>query len=161
MSPNTLFTFGYEGMTIDGFVDRLRASEVELVVDVRELPLSRKPGFSKRAFSGLLAAAGISYQHRPLLGCPKAIREQYRRDSDWDAYSQQFLAYLASGAQSELKSLAATSREYRSCLVCFEADPLTCHRTYVARAATQFGAPTVQHLIARTVLADAQASLAA
>ena len=78
-----LFTFGYEGLTIDDFIARLKDARVNLIVDVRELPLSRKKGFSKSAFREHLAAAGIGYEHRPALGCPKPVRDQYRADSDW------------------------------------------------------------------------------
>jgi uncharacterized protein (DUF488 family) len=155
-----LFTFGYEGLTIDGFIARLMEAQVNLIVDVRELPLSRKKGFSKTAFREHLAAAGIGYEHRPALGCPKPVRNQYREDGDWAVYTRGFLAHLAT-VKAEVRNLATTARNHRACLVCFEADFGFCHRTYVARAARAAGGPAVQHLTARTVLADAPASLAA
>ena len=65
----TLFTFGYEGLPIEAFIQRLRDARVELIVDVRELPLSRKKGFSKTALREHLAAAGIGYTHIPAQGC--------------------------------------------------------------------------------------------
>jgi uncharacterized protein (DUF488 family) len=77
---SALFTFGNEGLTIEAFVNRLRDARAALIVDVRELPLSRKKGFSKAAFHEALAEAGIAYTHVPALGCPKAIRDQYRAD---------------------------------------------------------------------------------
>ena len=66
----TLFTLGYEGLTIEAFIARLQAAQVKTVVDVRELPLSRKKGFSKSAFCAVLSAHGIAYLHAPALGCP-------------------------------------------------------------------------------------------
>ncbi|MBK6854425.1 MAG: DUF488 domain-containing protein [Burkholderiales bacterium] len=155
-----LFTFGYEGLTIEAFIQRLRDARVELIVDVRELPLSRKKGFSKTALREQLAAAGIGYEHVPALGCPKAIRDEYRADGDWATYTRGFLAHLGT-VQPEVRALAATARAHRACLVCFEADHHACHRTYVARAARAAGGPAVQHLGARTVVADATTSLAA
>ena len=61
----TLFTLGYEGLTIEAFIARLQSAQVKTVVDVRELPLSRKKGFSKSAFCAALSAHGIAYLHAP------------------------------------------------------------------------------------------------
>lgn len=160
MTNPALFTFGYEGLTIDGFVARLKDARVNLIVDVRELPLSRKKGFSKTAFRAHLAAADIGYEHWPALGCPKPVRDQYRDDGDWAAYTRGFLAHLGA-VKAEVRNLATTARNHRACLVCFEADFGFCHRTYVARAVRAAGGPAVHHLTARTVVADAPVSLAA
>ena len=160
MTTSALFTFGYEGLTIDGFISRLEGARVNLIVDVRELPLSRKKGFSKSAFREHLSAAGIGYEHRPTLGCPKPVRDKYREDGDWTNYTLGFLAHLDT-VKTEVRNLAATAREHRACLVCFEADFSACHRTYVARAMRAAGGPAVHHLMAKTVFADAPVSLAA
>lgn len=160
MAQTEMFTFGYEGLAIDEFIQRLSDAGIRLILDVRELPLSRKKGFSKTAFRQQLAQAGIEYQHLPTLGCPKPIRDQYRGDGDWAAYTRSFLAYLTT-VQSEVRSLALQAREQRSCLVCYEADHQACHRTYVARAARQLGGPAVQHLNAKTMTPDLPETLAA
>lgn len=160
MTTPALFTFGYEGLTIDGFISRLKDARVNLIVDVRELPLSRKKGFSKTAFREHLAAAGIGYEHRPALGCPKPVRDKYREHGDWADYTRGFLAHLDT-VKTEVRYLAATARTHRACLVCFEADFSACHRSYVARAVRSAGGPAVHHLTAKTVFADAPASLAA
>jgi uncharacterized protein (DUF488 family) len=127
---------------------------------VRELPLSRKKGFSKTSFREALAAEGIAYEHRPALGCPKPVRNRYKVDGDWQAYTYGFLAHLAT-QKAEIADLTQTALAHSACLVCFEADFAFCHRTYVARAVRQDGALAVQHLTARTVVADAPARLAA
>jgi uncharacterized protein (DUF488 family) len=160
MSSPALYTFGYEGLTIEAFVQRLLAAKVGVVVDVRELPLSRKKGFSKNALRERLATAGIGYEHRPALGCPKPVRNRYRADGSWVTYTRGFLAHLR-GQKDEVQALAGIARVTRACLVCFEADPEMCHRTYVARAAHAVGGPAVHHLTARTVFADAELPLAA
>lgn len=160
MANTALYTFGYEGLTIEAFIERLRQARVQLIVDVRELPLSRKKGFSKTAFRDALAAAGIGYEHRPVLGCPKPVRDRYKADGDWQAYTRCFLAYLSS-QKTEIEDLSRSARAQQTCLVCFEADFGLCHRTYVARAAHAAGGPAVRHLTARTVVADASARLAA
>ena len=86
----TLFTLGYEGLTIEAFIARLQAAQVKTVVDVRELPLSRKKGFLKTAFCAALSAHCIAYLHAPALGCPKPIRNQYRTDGNWQTYTREF-----------------------------------------------------------------------
>lgn len=148
-----LFTFGYEGLDIKEFIDHLKSMRIRTVVDVRELPLSRKKGFSKTAFCEQLHQAGIVYLHAPALGCPKSIRDRYRKDGDWKKYSEGFLAYLKS-QREPLQELARISRATAACLVCFEADYTHCHRSYVARAAHRLGAPEVRHLTAKTAVPD-------
>jgi uncharacterized protein (DUF488 family) len=150
---STLFTFGYEGLSIDEFIARLTAAGVKTIVDVRELPLSRKKGFSKNSFSAALSAHGIAYLHAPALGCPKPVRNKYKADGNWRTYTRDFLAYLAT-QDAPLQELVKISRATTACLVCFEANFSMCHRTYVARAARQHGGPTVMHLTAKTALPD-------
>ena len=148
---STLFTLGYEGLAIDTFIERLVAAQVKTVVDVRELPLSRKKGFSKKSFSAALAAQSIAYQHVPALGCPKSVRNQYKLDGNWKTYTRDFLAYVAT-QDAPIQELVKTSRATTACLVCFEANFELCHRTYVARAARQHGGPSVMHLTSKTAL---------
>lgn len=152
-TPNYLFTFGYEGLEIEAFIARLKQAGVRSVVDVRDLPLSRKKGFSKTGLSASLNHAGIDYFHAPALGCPKPIRNQYRTDGDWGRYSQEFLAYLDTQKEA-LIELARIALSQTACLVCYEADFNYCHRTYVARAACRLGAPEVSHIAPRTVIPD-------
>ena len=152
-STHHLFTFGYEGLDISTFIARAQATGVKTVVDVRELPLSRKKGFSKSSFRDALAKAGIAYAHMPALGCPKAVREQYKADGSWTTYTRGFLAYLAT-QQSTVGELVKIANATTVCLVCFEADFTMCHRTYVARAARERGGPAVTHLTSKTTFPD-------
>jgi uncharacterized protein (DUF488 family) len=159
-APTVLYTFGYEGLSIEAFIQRLKEMRVQFIVDVRELPLSRKKGFSKSSFRAQLAVAGIAYEHRPALGCPRSVREQYRSDGSWPAYTRAFLAHLVK-QKAEVQSLVSTALAQHACLVCYEANPEDCHRTFVARAAHALGAPPVLHITARTAFADPAKSLAA
>lgn len=152
MQP-TLFTFGYEGLSIEAFIERLQSAGVQTVVDVRELPLSRKKGFSKKAFAAALATHGIAYLHAPVLGCPKPIRDRYKVDANWVLYTRDFLQYVKAQTAS-LRELVKIAKATTACLVCFEADFSMCHRTYVAREAKQMGGLAVRHLTAKTVLPD-------
>ena len=133
LRPMNLYTVGYEGVALDQFVERLRLAEVQLVVDVRDVPLSRKRGFSKSALSAALSEAGLQYLHIRELGCPKPIRDQYRLDGDWKRYTVAFMDHLRQQSAAVL-DLAAVCRRSTAALLCYEADSTRCHRTYEASA---------------------------
>lgn len=141
-----IYTAGYEGLSIESFIARLKHAQIDKVLDVREYPLSRKPGFSKKAFAECLAAAGIAYEHCPPLGCPKPIRNRYKVDSDWGAYARDFRAYVRTQT-SLLQNLTVEAAKQRICMVCYEADPNFCHRSLIAEAAHELDTSLeAQHL---------------
>jgi uncharacterized protein (DUF488 family) len=148
-----IFTFGYEGLSLREFIGRLQSAGIQTVIDVRANPLSRKPGFSKRAFAAALTAAGIAYVHISAVGCPKSVRDRYKQDEDWTVYTRAFLAHLKDQT-GELAQLAHSTAQSLSCLVCFEADFNRCHRTYVARAIAEIKGMAVAHLTNRIAISD-------
>ena len=126
-----LATIGYEGASLGDFVSTLLAADVERVLDVREIAQSRRPGFSKNAFSTALAEAGIDYYHVRQLGDPKHGREAARAGK-LDLFRTIFVAHLdLPASQDALKYAISLASEKRSALVCFERDPKHCHRTIV------------------------------
>jgi uncharacterized protein (DUF488 family) len=148
-----VYTIGYEGLSIEAFLLRLQDMRIQTLVDVRELPLSRKAGFSKRALAEKLHAIGIRYQHLPQLGCPKSIRDNYRQTGNWSTYVRSFNTYLPT-QQAALRELAAMSKVSSICLMCFEADFNYCHRSIVARHAQEFGTLPVVHITAQTTIPE-------
>lgn len=132
----TIYTAGYEGLTIDAFIERLKQARIDKVLDVREYPISRKKGFSKKAFAECLAAAGISYEHSPPLGCPKPVRNRYKEDGDWSVYSRDFRRYIRTQT-AVIDKLLSSVKEQRICMVCYEADASFCHRSLIAEAAQE------------------------
>ncbi len=148
-----IYTVGYEGATLEVFLERLQSARVETVVDVRDLPLSRRRGFSKNALAAALRAAGIEYQHVRALGCPKHIRDQYRKDRNWVSYTAAFMQHL-SNQLAAVAHLASLGDARTSALLCYEADARFCHRTYVARAATALCGGTVLHITAAGITPD-------
>src|ERR1700728_827457 len=130
-SPD-LRTIGYEGTTIDAVVTRLRADEVALLIDVRAVAASRKPGFSKRQLAAELDAVGIAYVHLQGLGTPKPGRDAVRAGHP-ERMVPIFMAHMQGDrAQAELAQAIGMARGVRACLLCFERDHTTCHRTLVA-----------------------------
>lgn len=128
---------GYEGLSVDQLVARLQADGVEVLVDVRLTPLSRKPGFSKRALSEALSAAGIRYLHDRRLGNPKDNRAAYA-DASSDAGATARARYrdiITSGDGADaVRDLAALVEEHAVAVLCFEADQSHCHREQVIAA---------------------------
>lgn len=126
-----LFTIGYEGADLADFIAALTQAGVTTLLDVRELPLSRKKGFSKRALGEAMLAAGIAYRHERDLGSPKTIRQRLHSDGDYEQFFESFSTYLRQ--QRPLLKKLAGSLDGKVALMCFERDPATCHRSVVAR----------------------------
>ena len=127
----TLFTTGYEQHTPETLVAALRSASVRRLVDVRELPLSRRPGFSKTALAAALGDAGIDYVHARALGNPKRYRDLYRSGRVREGETG-YRAHLRDDGRESLIDLAGTLEGAPTCLLCLEEDPVRCHRTIVA-----------------------------
>jgi len=149
----TIYTVGYEGLALEEFLRRLRRAQVQLVVDVRDMALSRKRGFSKTALAAALGEAGVGYLHMRSLGCPKPIRDRYRANGDWKAYTAAFMDHLRHQSVA-VGELAKVCRGNAAALLCYEADAGFCHRTYVARAAAAMSGGSVLHIGAAGITPD-------
>ena len=127
--PARIFTIGYEGATQAELIAALRGAGVERVIDVRAVPLSRKPGFSKNVLAAGLKEAGIDYVHLKALGTPPAGREAARkgRMADMHRIFAEQLETPEAGMQAA--QMVALAEEKPSALLCFERDPAGCHRT--------------------------------
>ena len=124
-----IFTIGYEGVTMGEFLDALRQADVKRVIDVRAVPNSRRPGFSKTPLRNALAEVGIDYVHLRALGTPAAGREAARagRNAELAAiYAGQLETPQAMAEGAMMLELAA---EKPSALLCYEREPACCHRT--------------------------------
>jgi uncharacterized protein (DUF488 family) len=131
--PMKIFTIGYEGTTQPEFIATLQAAGVERVIDVRAVPLSRKPGFSKNILKNGLAEAGIDYVHLKPLGTPPEGREAARKGRHAELeriYAGQLELPEAIVAGAAMRELAG---EKPSALLCYEREPSGCHRTLLLR----------------------------
>lgn len=138
-----LMTIGYEGLALPQFLEKLRRCRVTMLVDIRELPISRKPGFGKQALSAAVTGAGMKYEHIAQLGCPRDVRHDYRDDGDWEIYTRRFKAYLETQAEA-LERLQGWMEDERCCLLCFEEDFNFCHRSFVADRAAELALQRVR-----------------
>ena len=134
---------GYEGREIDEFIDRLKLYHISRLIDVREMPLSRKKGFSKSALGERLAREKIEYVHIKVLGCPTPIRNKVKTDGDYDWFFKAYTKYL-----SDNMEVVAGLREYISsgnvCLMCYERSHEQCHRSVVANKIKEYYGKGVQ-----------------
>ena len=134
MSKRRIFTIGYEGATVGEFIAALQAAGVERVIDVRALPLSRRPGFSKTPLRIALDEVGIEYVHLKALGTPSEGRTAARAGRHEDmarVYAGQLELPEAMAQSAQMLELA---REKPTALLCMERDPAHCHRTLLLDA---------------------------
>lgn len=129
-----VFTIGYEGATMETFLAALEGVGVRQVIDVRQLPLSRRPGFSKAPLAATLKEHGIGYVHLKALGTPKPGRDAAKK-GDRATLETVYAGQLnLPEAQAQAARMRALIAEMPSALLCFERDPGMCHRTLLIAA---------------------------
>jgi uncharacterized protein (DUF488 family) len=145
---STLATIGYQGATPDSFLRALKEARVELLADIRAVASSRRPGFSKSKLSASVEDVAIDYLHLRALGTPADGRAAARSGKHAEM-RKIFLAHMETAdAQSALEDLAEIVRSGRRvCLLCFEADPLHCHRNIVAQMLAEKLSVEIVHLM--------------
>jgi uncharacterized protein (DUF488 family) len=129
--PNTLYTIGYEETTAESFLKKLESAGVQMILDIRELPQSRVPGFSKNALSEKLRRKGIDYLHVRELGSPRELRHQLRETKDFTAFTRGYLLYMKR-QMDHIQVVKNWVYQKTCCLLCFEKNHDECHRKFVA-----------------------------
>lgn len=132
-----LYTIGYEGRAIEEFVARLKEFGVTRLINVREIPLSRKKGFSKTLLRQRLEKEDIDYVHYRVLGSPREIRHKLRKDWDYNSFFEAFSSYLA-GKMDAVGEVYGHLSNGINCLMCFERIPEQCHRFCVAKKIKEY-----------------------
>lgn len=122
-------TVGYEGRAAEEVFDILETNDVEVLLDVRIYPNSRKPGLSKSALREECERRGMRYVHDKKLGTPEELMEKEKEtgEYDWEAYVE----FLDQQDES-LEAAAELAESETTCLLCYEADASECHRRFVA-----------------------------
>jgi uncharacterized protein (DUF488 family) len=146
MSGAPLFTIGYEKARLTDVVAALREAGVKTLIDVRDRPISRRPGFSKNQLAAGLEEAGIRYVGLKALGTPPEGREaNHKRQWErfWRIVDEKLATAEAGLALEEAARIAADSP---TCLLCYEADPHICHRLRVADILVSRHGFTIHHL---------------
>jgi uncharacterized protein (DUF488 family) len=144
--PAPLFTIGYEKARLGDVIAALTSARVATLIDVRDRPISRRPGFSKRQLAAAAEEAGIRYVHLQALGTPPEGREAGRR-REWERFWG-IVEHRLTGAEAELalQQAAGLAAAGPVCLLCYEADWHCCHRRRVAEILAARHGFSVQHL---------------
>lgn len=130
-----LFTIGYEGFTLENYLNRLIRLNVHTLVDVRKNAFSMKYGFSKAILEKACIGVGIEYVHMPQLGIDSSKRQTLKSQRDYDTLFDEYERTTLKENWSFLLQLRSiVERDNRVCLTCFEKDPRQCHRTRIAKA---------------------------
>ena len=141
-----LCTIGYEGLTLQNFVRRLKAESIHVLFDIRYRPQSRKPGFSKAKLSAACKRAGIEYVHDPKLGTPPDQMAEMRKAGKYSPkLLRKYRAFLLKQVAS-LQCAAKLVQSAKTCLLCYEADYRGCHRRIVAEEIERLTNIKVHHL---------------
>lgn len=133
------YTIGYEGRTIDIFVEKLKRKGITRLIDVREKPLSRKKGFSKNALRERLEAEGIEYIHMPQLGSPSDIRHDYKDGGSEIVFFEKYRQYVRDYRMDDVRELKQYVSEQPSVIMCFEDSYIHCHRRVLADLIVEIG----------------------
>ena len=146
MPAPPIFTIGYEGRVQEELLNILAAAGATVLLDVRAVPMSRKPGFSKRLLGGSAETHGIRYVHLQPLGTPKPGREAARAGRATEM-EHIFAAHMETlPAQQALAAARGIVQSAPTCLLCFERDPHFCHRRIVADMLSAQTRQKIEHL---------------
>ncbi|NLS26543.1 hypothetical protein S2M10_15270 [Sphingomonas sp. S2M10] len=129
-----IYTIGYEATTMAEFLAALTSAGVQRVIDVRALPLSRRPGFSKSSLAASLREAGIDYVHLKQLGTPKRGRDAAKKGDVATLREVYDIQLGLPEAQAQVAQMRVLAAEKPSALLCYERDPCHCHRTLLLEA---------------------------
>jgi uncharacterized protein (DUF488 family) len=146
MSGKTLFTIGYQKALLRDVIATLNAAGVATLLDVRDRPISRRPGFSKRQLAAAIEDAGMRYVHLAALGTPPEGRLANRR-REWERFWGIVEEKLGRReAEIDLHQAAEIAEAVPSCLLCYEADWQVCHRRRIAEILAERHGFGIRHL---------------
>lgn len=128
-----VYTAGYEGCQIDGFLNLLLESGIQQIIDVRSNPVSRRYGFHKSSLSRLCNKLGINYIHKPEVGIPASWRSHLNNLADYQRIFDRYERELLPNQVEAISDISGLIADTPTALVCQEADPAACHRTRLAR----------------------------
>lgn len=135
----TLFSIGYEGISLEMYLQKLVKNNVKLLVDVRKNPLSMKFGFSKTLLHRWCNNMGIGYLHIPELGIISDKRQELKTQADYDRLFEDYRNTTLTETIEYQKQILGLLKEHkRIALTCFEAEPCQCHRSHLAESIRQY-----------------------
>lgn len=132
-----LFTIGYEGISLESYLNKLIKNNIKVLCDVRKNALSMKYGFSKTQLKNACNGVGIQYVHIPEVGIDSDQRQELKSQSDYDVLFEKYKENnLTKTVTNQVEILALLKQNKRIALTCFEADICQCHRKHLSEAIT-------------------------
>jgi uncharacterized protein (DUF488 family) len=129
-----LFTIGYEGITLEEYLNRLIINDVKILCDVRKNPFSMKRGFSKKDLQKACESLGIKYEHIPNLGIISEKRKELKTQKDYDILFKEYELTVLKENKEEIDYIYGLLKTHkRIALTCFEAEYCMCHRSRVSK----------------------------
>ena len=130
-----LYTIGYEGISLENYLNRLLKNDIKLLIDVRNNPLSMKYGFSKNQLKKCCENLGIQYLHFPGVGIESQQRQELNTQEDYDKLFESYRRKsLPKTISTQADILTLLEKNKRIALTCFEANICQCHRKHLAEA---------------------------
>ena len=141
-----IYTAGYEGLSVDGFLDMLTRHGIRQLIDVRKNPVARRYGFHKSTLMNLCQSLAIEYFHFPELGIPSSERRGLQTEDDYISLFDRYKKDILKNEGTAVSKVSELMRKKPSTLMCMEALPYRCHRLLVARAAARRTGLPIEHL---------------
>ncbi len=146
-AKKAVFTAGYEGLSVDAFLDMLSSNGVKRIVDVRNNPIARRYGFHKSTLNRLAGNIGIDYKHVPELGIQSKLRQNLDDQSDYNRLFDRYEKTTLSSSTTAIDAVAGYCLEKPSVLVCMEREPCSCHRGRLAPYVSRQTKLPIEHLL--------------
>jgi uncharacterized protein (DUF488 family) len=146
-APLAVYTSGYEGLSVDAFLNRLVNTGIKHLVDVRRNPVARRYGFHKSTLKRLCESLEIRYTHVPELGIESEKRQELNTQADYDSLFRDYTTTTLSRERDSIARVAAFVREAPSVLVCMECQPCCCHRSHLAKQVAEMTGLKINHLV--------------
>ena len=146
-AKNAVHTAGYEGLSVDAFLDMLSSHGVKRIVDVRNNPIARRYGFHKSTLARLAGHLGIDYKHVPELGIQSELRQNLADASDYNRLFDRYEKHTLSTSPTAIRSVSDYCLERPSVLVCMERDACSCHRGRLAPYVSRQTKLPIKHLM--------------
>lgn len=141
-----IYTAGYEGQQVDGFLDMLMRNGIQRLLDVRNNPISRRYGFHKTTLGRLCKSVDIEYVHRPELGILPVLRQSLKTQADYEALFARYEVEVLTNEATAVKEISRLVQTKPSVLVCMESNPQMCHRSRLASIISEKTRLPIRHL---------------
>lgn len=146
LAPRQIYTAGYEGAQVEGFLNRLLKNGIRQIIDVRANPVSRKYGFHKSTLARIAGYLDMDYLHFPQLGIPSGWRAHLSNGDDYASLFERYAREILPLEESAIGKVGDLMKQKPSVLICREANPDSCHRSRLAAHLSKIAAMPIRDI---------------